>query len=246
MLRYAIPLFAAPLAVAAMTAPAAAAEVQIQAAGPVVELTVTESVRSRPDMATVGAGVSTQSPTAVEAMRLNAEKMNAVIARIKQLGIPEDDIQTTGINLSTQYNYDQQAQRSVFVGYQASNRVSVNLRKIDGAGKDSIGAVLDALVAAGATEIDGPAFSRENDADVLAQARKAAVANAAAQAKAYADMTGYSGVRLLEISETSFASPPMPYAREMAVAQSAKAPTPVEPGLVASSVTLTVKYELTR
>lgn len=246
MLRYAIPLFAAPLAIAAMSAPAAAAEIQIQATGPVVELTVTESVRSKPDMATVGTGVTTQATTATEAMRLNAEKMNAVIARIKQLGIKADDIQTSGINLSTQYNYDQETQRQVFVGYHASNRVSVVLRKIDGSGKDSIGGVLDALVAAGATEIDGPIFSRENDADVLAQARKAAVASAAAQAKAYADMTGYSGVRLLEVSETSYASPPMPYARDFAVAQSAKAPTPVEPGLVASSVTLTVKYELTR
>ena len=85
MLRYALPLFA--VSAAALAMPAAAAEIQIQATGPVVELSVTESVKSKPDIANLGAGVTTIAPTAVEAMRLNAQQMTSVVDRIKSLGI---------------------------------------------------------------------------------------------------------------------------------------------------------------
>ena len=136
MIRYALPMLAA----AAVAIPAQAAEVQIQAQGPVVELSVAETVKAKPDIVDVSAGVTTEAPTAVEAMRLNAERMDSVIARIKALGIDEDDIQTVGINLGAQYDYDQARQRQVFRGYQASNRVSVTLREVSRAG-----AVLDAL-----------------------------------------------------------------------------------------------------
>ena len=95
MIRYALPMLAA----AAVAIPAQAAEVQIQAQGPVVELSVAETVKAKPDIVDVSAGVTSDAPTAVEAMRLNAERMDSVIARIKALGIDEDDIQTVGINL---------------------------------------------------------------------------------------------------------------------------------------------------
>ena len=231
--------FVIPAAVlAALAAPATAAEVQISATGPVVELTVTESVEGEPDLVDVGAGVTTQAQTAVEAMRQNATAMTAVVDRIKALGIAERDIQTSGINLGAQYDYDQQSRRQIFRGYQASNRVSVKLRDVQ-----ATGGVLDALVAAGATDLSGPNWSIEDDSAARSQARVAAMETARAQALEYARLAGYSDIRLLEISE-SFTSPqPVPYGRAV-VAQAASADTPVQPGLVESSVTVTVKYEL--
>src|SRR5690606_28566066 len=114
--------------------------------------------------------------------------------RIKALGIAERDIQTSGISLGAQYDYDQENRRQVFRGYQVSNRVSVKLREVPRTGE-----VLDALVAAGATDLSGPDFSIEDDTGARAQARKAAMESAQAQALEYARATGYSGVRLLEI-----------------------------------------------
>ena len=228
------------LATATAAAPAAAAEIQLQAQGPVIELAVTETVKARPDLATVGAGVTTQAPTAVEAMRLNANAMDAVVQRIKALGIAAEDIQTTGINLGAQYDYDQPRQRQVFRGYQASNRVSVILRKVPDTGR-----VLDALVAAGATDISGPSFSIDDDSGPRAQARKAALDKAKSQAEDLAKWAGYSGVRLLQVSELINPGPPQPYAERAMMAADAKA-TPVEPGLVGTSVTITVSYEMTR
>jgi len=237
MNRIALPLAAAALALPA----AAAAEVQVTAQGPVVELSVTETVNARPDMAEVSAGVTTDAPTAVEAMRLNAIEMNRVIQRIRALGIDEDDVQTTGINLGARYDYDQATQRQVFRGYQASNRVSVKLREID-----EIGGVLDALVAAGATDISGPNFSLDDDTAAKAQARQAAVRKAEEMARQYAQWSGYSGVRVLKISEALHRNPPMPMMRMEAAMDASGSRTPVAPGLVGSSVTVSVTYEMTR
>ena len=239
MIRYAIPALAA----AAIASSAQAAEVQIQSQGPVVELSVSESVDAKPDIVDIGAGVTSQASTAVEAMRINAREMNAVIDRIKALGIKDKDIQTTGINLSAQYDYDQSTSRQVFRGYQASNRVNVTLREVPRAGE-----VLDALVAAGATDINGPNFSLDDDTGARAQARKAAFDKARAQAEEYARWSGFSGVRLLEINESVAAGPPMPYAQsaERKMMDVSAAPTPVEPGLVVTMVSLTVKFEMTR
>ena len=239
MIRYAIPALAA----AAIASSAQAAEVQIQSQGPVVELSVSESVDAKPDIVDIGAGVTSQASTAVEAMRINAREMNAVIDRIKALGIKDKDIQTTGITLSAQYDYDQSTSRQVFRGYQASNRVNVTLREVPRAGE-----VLDALVAAGATDINGPNFALDDDTGARAQARKAAFDKARAQAEEYARWSGFSGVRLLEINESVAAGPPMPYAQsaERKMMDVSAAPTPVEPGLVGTMVSLTVKFEMTR
>ena len=237
MIRLTLPL----VAVAAIAAPAAAAEIQIAATGPVVELTVNENVEAEPNIVTVSAGVTTEASTAVEAMRTNAQAMSRVVERIKQLGVPERDIQTTGISLGAQYDYDQSARRQVFRGYQASNRVSVKLRQIDRTGQ-----VLDALVAAGATDLGGPDWSIDDDTAARAQARRQAMETARAQALEYARAAGYADVRLLEISETIASQPPMPFLRAVRAETQDAASTPVQPGMVQAGVTVRVVYEMTR
>lgn len=235
MKKYALPV----LASAALAIPADA-QVQIASSGPVVELTVNESVEVAPDIVTVSAGVTTQAPTANEAMRANAQAMTAVVARIKQLGVPERDIQTAGINLGPQYDFDRDTQRQVFRGFQVSNRVSVKLRDVSRTGE-----ILDALVAAGATDISGPDFSVDDDTGARAQARQTAMETARKLALDYARGAGYSDVRLLQIREGIVQQPPMPMFRVTAQA-AADASTPVQPGMVQSGVTVTVSYELTR
>lgn len=228
------PLLAVPLY------PAAAAEIQVQATNPVVELNIKETVRSDPDAAQVGAGVTVRAPSASEAMRQNAARMENVIARLRQLGIAREDIQTANFNLNAQYRYDNGGSDPAFLGYDASNQVRVTLRDLD-----RIGATLDALVEAGANNVHGPNFILEDDEAVRAQGRKSAFARARQQAEEYARMAGFSGVRLLEVSESYDAAGPIMVtaARESAAA---KAPTPIEPGQVGTAVTVTAKYEMTR
>ena len=232
------------LAAAALIAtPAMAANVDIAVQGPVVEITASETVQSEPDQATVGAGVTTRARTAVQAMRDNANAMDAVIARLKALGIAREDIQTSGVNLNAAFQYNNNNTPPVFQGYDVTNQVSVTLKDI---GK--VGATLDALVASGANNLNGPFFSRKNDKPQRAQAREAAFKTAEAQARDYAKMAGFGGVRLLAVEETLSQGGPIPFEamRAQAITVTAAKVTPIEPGRVGTAVQLTAKYEMTR
>ena len=239
MIRYALPA----LAVASVAASAQAAEVQISSEGPVVELTVNEIVRRAPDVAQIGAGVSTRAPTAQGAVRMNAEAMDRLIAELRKLGIERRDIQTSNFNLNPNYNYNRETGEQTFAGYNVNNQVNVKLRDLKRAGE-----VLDALVAAGANNIYGPNFTLEDDVEAKAEARAKAFQSGQAMATSYARMAGYTGVRLLEVSESYQNYGPGPEAIVVTAASrdSGEAKTQIEPGEVGTGVTITVKYEMTR
>ena len=241
MIRMPIPAIAAAGLFMAMPATAHAAQVEIEAEGPVIELTVNETIDAEPDLVTIGAGVTTRAMSAVEALRLNSVQMRAVIDRILALGVDEEDVQTTGINLNASYDYDRNTRQQVFRGYDVSNRVSVKLREIDETGE-----VLDALVEAGATNLSGPSFGIEDDEAAQDAARERAIERAQERASEYARMVGYDSVRVLAISEVIQGSGPRrtaraPAAVDMAVAEQS---APVQPGLVTSGVSITIKYEM--
>lgn len=238
MIRYALPLIAAGICVV----PAHAAEVQMQVENPVVELSVTEIVRSDPDVAHIGAGVQTRAPTAQAALQQNARQMESLIARLRELGVERKDIQTANFSLNVQYSYNNDGSPPTFVGYDVSNQVSVNLRRLD-----RIGQVFDTLVEAGANNLSGPNFTLENDQAARKVAREAAFASGQAQAEDYARMAGYSGVRLLEVSESFQSMGPQPVSvQSMRADASEAATTPIESGQVGTAVNIVVKYEMTR
>lgn len=242
MKRLAIALLAAT----AIAAPAQAAEVQIATQNPVIELSVFEQIEIEPDMATISTGVQTDADTAVEALRRNSAEMERLVALIRALGIPARDIQTASINLNPRYDYNNRGnQPPRFLGYQASNQVTVKLRDLD-----RVGEVLDAMVEAGATNINGPQFSIEDDEAAKAQARSNALERGRAQAEEYARLAGYSGVRLLQVAEAIRGSSGS-MAKDEAIVVSgsrmaAAPPPPVAPGVVSTGVGIALTYEMTR
>lgn len=240
MNRIATPLLVAGAMVAAPSVQAA--NVEISTTGPVVELTVSEVIQSAPDVAQVSAGVESRALTAKEAVRQNAAAMDRLVKRMKALGIAAKDIRTSNFNLNPQYRYDRENERQVFTGYQVNNQVSVKLRDLDRAGE-----TLDALIEAGANNVNGPYFSLEDDAEVKAAARKQAFERGKAMAQDYARMAGYSSVRLIEVSESFQSISPMPQpmiAMRVMAEAAAAAPTPIEAGEVGTGVTISVKYSM--
>ncbi|MGB3167243.1 MAG: SIMPL domain-containing protein [Alteraurantiacibacter sp.] len=236
--------YAAALLVAPVFAVPAIAQVQVESEGPVISLGVTENVTLDPDIANLSAGVTTVAPTAVEAMRQNARAMSRVIDRIEALGIDEDDIQTSGINLNPDYDYNQETRQQDFRGYRVMNRVNVKVRDIDDTGE-----VLDALVAVGATDIGGIGWDVDDSTAATEQARSQAFATGRERAMNYARLSGYSDVRLLEISENVVNSRPMPMNEAIVVTGSRRAQadtTPVRPGQVMASVTVNFTWEMVR
>jgi len=218
---------------------AQAANVEIVAQNPVIELSVSEQVDSAPDTATFSTGVETKAKTATEALSQNSAQARTVINRLKALGIAEKDIQTTGINLRADYDYDQENRQNRFVGYVVSNEVSATVNDISKLGK-----ILDAIVSSGATNLNGPSFSISDDSKLKDLARERALANGKARAMSYARSEGYSGVRVLSISEGMSHQSEAPMMRMEASAASS-AP-PVAPGQVGTVVSLNITYEMTR
>ena len=195
--------------------------------------------QAAPDIATLSAGVVTQAADGNGAMRQNAEQMTRVLAALKSAGVAERDIQTSGVNLQPQYRYAEN-QPPAITGYQASNTVNVKLRDVAKMGK-----VLDALVASGANQINGPSFGIDDPEPLYAQARLEALKLAQARADSYAKAMGLRVRRIVSLGEGG-AAMPMPVPRMAMMKAEAMDSTPVAPGQSSVSVSLDVVFELGR
>ncbi|MFW2850425.1 SIMPL domain-containing protein [Sphingomonas sp. TX0543] len=236
-MRFLLTLAAAGAAIVAV--PALAADTAIPD-GTTLDVTATGKVTRTPDIATIRAGVVTQAPTAAAALSENAARMSRVIQSLKGAGIAERDIMTSNVGLSPQYRY-QENQAPVITGYQANNTVSVKFRDISRSG-----AALDALVKAGANQIDGPSMSIDKPQGALDEARTEAVRAARSRAELYAKAAGLRVVRILSINENgeNDGGSPRPPVMYMARAQKAEADTQIVAGETDLSVTLAVRFLL--
>lgn len=207
-------------------------------AGTRLDIVASGEVTAAPDIATIGAGVVTQAPTAAVAMTENARRTAATVAAIRKAGVADRDIQTTAINLSPQYRYADN-QPPVITGYQASSRVSVRFRDVKAAGP-----ILDSLVAAGANQIDGPTLSIDKPEPLLDQARQKAVAEARKRAALYAQAAGLQVKRIVAISESSFEMPRPPMPMMMMARGKEAADSSIEAGEQKLAISLSVTFEL--
>ena len=199
--------------------------------------------RRAPDIAILSTGVVSLAPDANGAIRRNAEQMSRVIKAIKVAGIADKDVQTSGVSLNPDYQY--QANRPPRIrGYYASNTVNMTARDIG-----RLGEILDALVATGANQINGPTFDIDDKDAVLDEARAKALVKARVGAEGYARRLGLRVGRVVSIDETgSRGAPRTAYGRAAAVEQAsaANASAPIEPGENALGLSLDVVYELVK
>lgn len=226
--------------VSAMTANAQSAPAYVATDGTLLSVSAQAEAKRVPDIATLSTGVTTRSPDANNAMRANAEQMNKVVAAIKAAGIADRDVQTSGIHLSPQYRYADN-QPPTITGYQATNTVSLTVRDISKLGK-----TLDALVAAGANEINGPSFDIDDKIKEVAydEARRSAIEKAQARAEMYAKTLGMKVRRIVSVSEGGRFAPPMPMPMGAMRMEKAMADTSISPGENTLSINLDVVFEL--
>ena len=209
------------------------------AAGTTLDVSAEGRVSRVPDVATIRAGSVAQAPTAAAALADQATRMARVLAALKKAGIAPRDIATGQVGLSPQYRYTD-GQPPVVTGYQATNSAAVRFRDVGKAG-----AILDALVAAGANQIDGPELSVDRPETALDEARTQAIATARARAELYARAAGLHVRRIVSIGEgapeTGGPRPPVLYARA-AVAQQAE--TQIAAGERDLTITVQVRFLL--
>lgn len=225
-----------PVAVSAQNTVGA---VPIQLDGTVLEVSAEGRTSRVPDLATIRAGVVTQSATASAALADNSARMARVLAAVKRAGIAERDIQTASVSLSPQYRYENN-QPPQLTGYQASNTLAIRFRDVGKAGP-----ILDALVKEGANQIDGPNLSLDKPDAALDEARADAIKRARARADLYARAAGLSVARILSISEggenAGGPQPPVFYAR---AAKAEAADTAIAAGERDVTATVSVRFLL--
>ena len=235
-------LTAMALGAAALPASAMAQAVAIAPVlnGTRLDISATGEVTRVPDLAIISAGVQTLQPTASGAIEENATRMERVRAALKRAGIEDRDIQTSSISLNPEYRYVEN-QPPRLTGYRATNTVNVKFRDLK-----RTGAILDALVAEGSNQINGPNLTIDKPEAAYDEARVKAIAAGRARAELYARALGKRVVRLLSVSESGgYVPPPMPmvgYARDAAAQAVSK--TEIDPGTQQLQVSLAMSFEL--
>jgi uncharacterized protein YggE len=196
-----------------------------------VTVTGTGTVETAPDEATFGFGVVTKARTAGEALAANSAQARRLIAALVAAGVDRKDIRTAMVSLSPRVNDN----GDVIIGYTAQNSVSVTLRNLDKAG-----AIIDAAVAAGANDVQGPSLAKRSQDRLYRDALKGAYDDARTKAQALAAASGRSVGKVQTVIEGGSVQPLV-----MARAADAAAPTPIEPGTQEIQAQLTVTFALT-
>ena len=242
LLGTALMTLAAPAVASAQSQPGAPMQVHAMAAQPALNLSAYGEVKAAPDMATITFGVQTEAVTAQQAMRDNAAQMTRVVAALRRAGIAERDIQTSGLNLSAQYDYVQNEPPKLR-GYQAVNRVTVVINDLS-----KVGTTADAVVAAGVNQIDGISFGLKDPTAAENQARQLAVRNLQAKAQLYAQSLNVqlSGIRNLTEGGGYAPQPPMPMFAARAVSMDRAESTPVSAGELTVRIDITGVYDIAR
>ncbi|NHF71887.1 SIMPL domain-containing protein [Paracoccus xiamenensis] len=195
--------------------------------------------RVAPDQVMISLGVTTQSQTAAQAMTDNSARQQAVLDTLKGVGIEEADIQTSGLTLNPMMNYPENAPATI-TGYMAQNLLTVRVTDISRAGE-----VLDSIVTAGANEMQGIRFIREDSQSTEDEALGTAVADATHRAGVMAEAAGLELGPIIRMGEPRQGmNGPEPVMMRAMGADAAGKSIPVEGGEVAFTADVEVTYAL--
>lgn len=166
------------------------------------------------------------------------QQMEAAIERVKEFGIPAEDIKTQ--NLSVYQDQESVTidgrQRTQPGQWRANNSIQIKLRNVD-----QTSDLMAVLTESGLTDISGPNFTLDDSKESEAELINLAVDNAQDKAAQVAAAQGKTLGEVLSISEGGVASSPM-YASRMFEGYGGGAP--VEPGTSTVRASVNVIFEL--
>src|SRR5436305_6531097 len=170
------------------------------ATGTTITVTGNGTVDAAPDQASFDFGATTNGATAAEALNRNSSQAQAIVDALEKSGVDASDIQTTQVSLWPQTSTDGRE----ITGYQASNSVQVT------APLGKSGALVDAAVAAGANNVDGPNLDTADKSSLYDQALKQALGDAKDKAQAIAAGAGLTLNSVVTVREGGDVSQPLP------------------------------------
>ena len=162
-------------------------------------------VSAAPDIAMISASVVTQAVDSKTAQNANSTKSNAISAFLKNQGIADADIQTSGYNVLPQYKYPQYGGQPTISGYEVDETYTIKLRDLT-----KISTILSGLVTAGANQVNNLGLQIDNPDAVQAQARALAITAAKKKATELESEVGIKLGRIVNFSENSGGITPGP------------------------------------
>jgi len=210
---------------------------------PVISVSGEGDAAVAPDMAVLTFSVMKQAETAAAALAENNKAMTEVQAALKSSGIADRDLQTS--NFSVQPIYKQfEPKDGVYVppeitGYQVTNGLTVRVRDLA-----KLGDIMDSSVKLGINQGGDIAFTNDDPAATVTEARKAAVADAISKAKTLAEAAGVKLGRILEINENMQRPMPVPQIMMRAAAMEKADSVPVAAGENSYKINVNVTFAL--
>lgn len=192
-------------------------------------------VYTKPDIAVLNLSVVTEGRNIKDVQDENSEKMNGVIAFLKEFNVEEKDIKTTNYRLYPRYDYENRRIPQI-IGYEITQTLEVKVRDLE-----KIGDILEQSVSAGVNQVGSLRFAVDKDEELKERARSLAIKDAKDKAKKLASNLG---VRLLKISGfdegTSF---DYPIYRELGIGGAGESPD-IQVGENEIIVNVTLIYEI--
>lgn len=187
-----------------------------------------------PDLAYVTVGVQTEGTTIDEASSESRAVMQRLNAVLKDAGIAANKVQTSRLQLSPVYSDIKNAKRSI-AGYSMSNTVVVEMAEMD-----KIGGLVEAMLNAGANQLQGVRFTIKDKTALEDELLKEAVKDGRRKAEVLANAGGRSLGAMVKASvgaEPSFST--MDSTQYRLMGKAADAP------VYAGTLTINVEVQLT-
>jgi hypothetical protein len=182
-----------------------------------------------PDMAVVSLNVSGKGrelgPTRDDVNR----RTSAVLARLRELDVADADLHAPDVTIHPEYDYRKTGQK-----------LTARVRALD-----TLGDVLDGVVAAGANEIHGAQMAASDPSAAEHEALRTAVEAARAKAAAIAEASGVTlgGVARVE-EEPDAGHVPMPRMRMAAMAEAGAVQTEVAAGELTVTRRICARFDI--
>lgn len=205
----------------------------------VITATGSGEVLVAPDQAIVTLGVLTENADVKVAQADNAQKMSSVVTAIEKTGIDKADIRTTGYTVDLVYEDGISSFARKVRLYRVTNMVRVTVRDVQRAG-----VVVDAGIAAGANQVNSVTLTLSETAMQAArtQALQKAVGSSRQEAQTVATSLGVNITGVRDASISGYYPVPVRYEGGYAAAAKDMAATPIEPGTLSVSASVTVNY----
>lgn len=200
----------------------------------------TGKVSAPPTIAQISVGVLTEGGLDIATtQKKNTEKMNALIASVKGIGVATDDIQTANYAIYPRYDYSDG--KNALVGYTVSQNVTVKVRDLA-----KVSVVFQKAGEIGANQVNGPDFTIDDPESARADARAKAIENAQEKAATLASSLGVRLVRIVSFNEFSDQAPgPMMYeSLKSGIGGGAPTAPQVEAGSLDVVANVSVTYEI--